>query len=539
MHGRVSRRAAAWARLTAMLAAAMLAAATLAGCGGGSGSPTTSGAGAEGGAIREAQYTWAAPTGGSAPTVAAENARRGTVSWRLPGAGSLAGGRAGGAVDGYVARQAISPGQTQTVYVSAPGSRVVHVRVYRMGWYHGRGGRLILSSRALPAVAQPPCAHRSSTGLTECRWTPTLSFPIPSWLASGVYLVKLIASAGGRRDAIFVVRPASVAPVVVQIPTSTWEAYNGWGGDSLYPGGQPVVATGTTQGVEVSYDRPYESETGAGQFFIREVALVRWLERNGYAAGYTTDASVDADPGQLHGARAVIDAGHSEYWSPRQYAAFASARDAGSSLLFLSSDAVAWRVRYAPASASSSQSGEAAHRVISYKQYAAQDPASTLPTGLYPDGGARLTGSAYNGCITPRLPGSSPPVYRLYPWRPAPGLRPSWLFAGTGVSAYTSIPGIVGYELDQATPASPAGTLVVGGGSASCQPETEPSPVRGETAQSTIYETPTGGFVFASGTLGWLYGLDPVPEASPDAPSAPDPRVEAMTANLLRRALSR
>ncbi len=113
-------------------------------------------------------------------------------------------------------------------------------------------------------------------------------------------------------------------PLLAQLPTSTYEAYNAWGGDSLYPGGADRVGlTGTTQGVEVSYDRPYDSVTGAGQFFARDVALVRFLERYGYPVSYTTSEGVDADPGQLAGHKALIDFGHSEYWSARQTDGFA------------------------------------------------------------------------------------------------------------------------------------------------------------------------------------------------------------------------
>jgi hypothetical protein len=131
-------------------------------------------------------------------------------------------------------------------------------------------------------------------------------------------------------------------------------------------------------------------------------------------------------------------------------------------------------------------------------------------------------------------------VYRYYPWVPDPSLRPAWLFAGTGVSAATSIPGIVGYELDERTPASPPGTRVLGGSTAvPCMAEVEPSPVRGTGAQSTLYRASSGALVFAAGTLGWLYGLYPVPQASPDVPRAPDPRVVAMTRNLLARVLGR
>jgi hypothetical protein len=493
-------------------------------------------AGGEGGG--SANYRWLVPTQGTPPSIAAENQTPGTRAWRLPGPASLIGGAARGSVAGYVAEQAIAPGETQRVYVDAPGARTVEVQVYRMGWYGGLGGRLVLESDPLPAVRQPPCAHRFATGLTECDWHPTLSFPIPAVLPSGVYVVKLRADDGSQRDCLFVVRAPRPSPLLVEIPTATYEAYNAWGGDSLYPGGSKVVGvTGTTQGVEVSYDRPYDSQTGAGQFFVREVALVRFLERYGYPVSYTTIGSLDREPGQTQGARALIDAGHSEYWSARAALAFAHARDSGTSLLFLSSDTLAWRVRFAPATGASSEAGASDHVIVAYKEHASSDPDRAEPTGLYPLGGADLVGSAYDGCITPRVPVPGPPAYRYYEWAPAPGLRPGWLFAGSGVSAATRIPGIVGYELDERTPAAPPGTELVGAGSAPCQPEAEPSPASGTLAETTIYTARSGALVFSSGTLGWLYGLSPVPQAGPDVPAAPDPRVVAITRNLLARVL--
>jgi hypothetical protein len=528
-------------------AAGLAFAAGVVGCGNGAGttastswSSSTTAAAAAGGTAAGGVYRWLVPTVGAPPSVAAENRARGTSAWRLPGAASLIGGAAHGATSAYVAQQAIAPGAVQSIYVSAPGAHTVRIAVYRMGWYGGLGGRLILSSAALPAVRQPPCAHNARTGLTECDWHATLSFPIPAALASGVFIAKLRASTGAESDCLFIVRPKGPAPLMVQIPTSTYEAYNAWGGDSLYPGGAlHVGATGTDQGVQVSYDRPYDSETGAGQFFIREVAIVRFLERYGYPVGYTTDASVDGDPGQLGGARAVMDVGHSEYWSARQERAFAQARDRGTSLLFISSDKIAWRIRYASAGAASSQAGERGHRIIAYKQFVALEPGGAAATGLFPNGGAELSGSAYDGCITQRLEVRGPPVYRYYDWRPAPSLAPAWLFAGTGVTAATRIAGIVGYELDERAPATPAGTRVLGGAAeVPCMPETEPSPIHGTSAESTLYTASSGALVFATGTLGWLYALSPVPEASPDAPTAPDPRVVAMTRNVLARVLA-
>jgi len=519
--------------------AGALCAVLLSACGCGGAGQTARQADGSGQGAQGAGYRWLVPTQGRAPSIASENGAPGTTAWRLPGPPSAIGGVARGPVDGYVADQVVAPGERESVYVNAPGARRVTLQVFRMGWYGGTGGRLVLQSAALPAIRQPPCTHRFSTGLTECRWHPMLSFSIPETLPSGVYIVKLHASDGAQRDCLFVVRAARPTPLLVEIPTATYEAYNAWGGDSLYPGGSRLVgATGTSQGVEVSYDRPYESQTGAGQFFIRDVAMVRFLERYGYPASYTTIDSIDRDPGQVEGSRALMDVGHSEYWSARDAQAFAQARDRGASLIFISSDTMAWRVRFAPASRASSQAGEAGHTIVAYKESAARDPDRAQPSGLFPLGGASLVGSAYNGCITPRVARPGPPVYRYYPWAPAPALQPAWLFAGSGVTASTRIPGIVGYELDQRTQATPPGTVLLGSGAAaSCQAAVEPSPVRGTVAETTLYTAGSGALVFATGTLGWEYGLSPVPQASPDAPPEPDPRVVAMTRNLLARVL--
>jgi hypothetical protein len=486
-------------------------------------------------------FRWLVRTAGPQPSAASENRHRGTRAWRLPGPPRDVGGVAHGPVVGYVAATAISPGHVQRVYVDAPGTRSVRLRIFRLGWYGGAGGREVLVSDTLRAVRQPPCTHSFRTGLTECDWHPTLSFRIPSALPTGVYIVS-ISTRGGERDCLFVVRSSTPRPLLAQLPTSTYEAYNAWGGDSLYPGGADRVGiTGTTQGVEVSYDRPYDSDTGAGQFFARDVAMVWFLERYGYPVSYTTSESVDSDPGQLTGHRGVIDFGHSEYWSQRQASAFARARDRGTALLFLSSDTMAWRVRYARATRAASQAGRAGETIVAYKEYASRGPDRADPTGLFGDGGAPLTGSAYAGCITPRLAAAGPPTYRYYPWIPAMGLRPGWLFARTGITAATEIPGIVGYELDARTAASPSGSETIGSGVAVCMaPEPgEPVATSGRNlAQTTLYTARSGALVFSAGTLGWELGLEPVPSASPNAPRAPDPRVVAMTRNLLARVLS-
>jgi hypothetical protein len=498
-------------------------------------------------AREKAPYTWLVRTAGPPPSVAQENRNHGTRAWRLPGPAADVGGLAFGPISAYVAEQAIAAGGLERIYVRDPQARAVRIRIFRIGWYGGLGGREVLRSSKLPLRRQPRCAHDMRTGLTQCRWHPALSFRVPGALPSGVYIVQARADSGDRTDCLFVVTSGRRAPLLAQLPTSTYEAYNAWGGDSLYPGGALRVGrTGTMQGVEVSYDRPYDSITGAGQFFARgDVSMVRFLEHYGYPVSYTDSENVDSDPGQLAGRRALLDFGHSEYWSQREATAWRRGLDAGTNLAFLGSDTLAWRVRFRPAGSSSSEAGAPSHVIVGYKEFAALDPDRTQPSGDFPDGGALLTGSAYAGCITPRIRQPGPPTYLYYSWSPNPALRPAWLFTGTHMSASTTIPGITGYELDELTPRSPAGTTVVGQGTAPCMADARNEP--GERlpraglhqADTTIYTAPSGAIVFNTGTLGWELGLGPVPSASPDAPRRADPRVVAMTRNLLRRMLAR
>ncbi|MDQ6807455.1 MAG: hypothetical protein M3065_21465, partial [Actinomycetota bacterium] len=283
-----------------------------------------------------------------------------------------------------------------------------------------------------------------------------------------------------------------------------------------------------------SYDRPYDTVTGAGQLFARDIAMIRFLERGGYPVTYTTDVGVDRDPAELTRARIVLDLGHSEYWSQRAYDAYRTARDAGVNLAFFTSDTIAWRVRYAAASSASSESTQPDHVIIAYKEHSALDPNRSLPTGRFPDGGSSLTATEYQNCITPRLAaGAGPPIYAYYAWSPSPALEPAWLFRGTGFTAGASVPGIVGYELDRTVPGSRPGLALVGAGRARCQ-----SGVPYDDSQSILYRARSGALVFSAGTMGWQLGLSPVPSSSPDAPRAADPRLVRLTENLLARMLA-
>ena len=202
-----------------------------------------------------------------------------------------------------------------------------------------------------------------------------------------------------------------------------------------------------------------------------------------------------------------MDVGHSEYWSARAERAFARARERGTSLMFMSSDTMAWRVRFARATAASSQAGEPDHVIVAYKEAARSDPDRAAADGAVSAGrgaarGKRLQRLHHAARAAARAAGL--PLLRL---DALAALQPAGCSPARASRASTSIPGIVGYELDQRTPASPPGTLVVGAGAA-CRAWARMSPRRSTAPwrRRRSMRRRSGALVFATGTLGWEYG---------------------------------
>jgi hypothetical protein len=102
-----------------------------------------------------------------------------------------------------------------------------------------------------------------------------------------------------------------------------------------------------------------------------------------------------------------------------------------------------------------------------------------------------------------------------------------WVWSDTGFTNGTEVPGILGYETDRhmAEYPAPAGTdyAILSG-----------SPVvdavgRIDRANTSIYQAPSGAWVFATGTNHWNFGLG--------KPGATDARIQRATANILARFL--
>jgi hypothetical protein len=468
-----------------------------------------------------ALVTPAAPVVAADNPIVAENAMQGSAGWRMsgPSADDL-----NGQIKGYASRTSVKQSESITLYVSVNPAQTYHINVYRMGWYGGTGGRLRYTSATLDGVKQPDCPPDATTGLIACDWAPGLALTIPPDWTTGIYLAVLTNAAGYENYVMFVVRDDRPAAFLYQYGVLTDQAYNNWPNDgatgkSLYgfnSYGANTIA-GDPRAVNVSFDRPYTA-SGAGLLFQWDIYLIRWMERSGYDMTYSTNIDTHANPAALRNHKAFLSTGHDEYWSKEMFDGAEAARDAGVSLAFFGADSVTVQVRM------EASAGSVPNRVVVCYKDPTIDPVQG-PT----------TTTAFRWVNRPEqtLMGIQDPlVHPGWDRNVAYVVTNSghWIYAGTGLKDGDTIPGLVGYEVHSFMPGYPAPTstkftLL------SQSPYTSADGLNG-VANSSIYQAPSGAWVFSSGTMSWSWGLDNFDIAMADA------RVQQTTANLFNAFLN-
>lgn len=417
--------------------------------------------------------------GPALPFPAAENAKPGTRKWHIRDLG------APGAIEGYASQVSVLPGQSFRLYVSTT-SRRFRVQAFRMGWYHGRRARQVWQSGQVRGQVQGAARLAAGTRMVYTRWRPSLTVPTAGW-PQGAYLLRLDAASGAQRYVPITVRsPSTAGKVVLLLGVTTWQAYNLWGGYSLYsgPGGA------ADRSYAVSFDRPYD-QNGATLFLAFDEPPIALAEHTrGVPLAYETDVDLDRHPGLLAGARAVISLGHDEYYSAAMREALLRARNAGTNLAFLGANAMYRHIRFAA-------SPLGPDRVeICYKD-ASIDPMygkhNSQTTQNWRDPPDPRPESVITGVFYECNPVSAP--YVVFDPK-------NWIFAGTGVHKGTSFPGMVGPEYDRVNPAVPfpRPLEVLAHSPLTCDGVSSYS-------DSAYYTVPSGAGVFASGTMRWVCAL--------------------------------
>jgi hypothetical protein len=463
--------------------------------------------------------------------IACENSKPGNPAseWDISGAGS-------GSIEGFATDISVNKGQTVNFKVNTTAASY-RIDIYRLGYYAGNGARLQAQILTPTATVQPACLTNATTGLIDCgNWSQSASWAVPSTAVSGVYIARLVAGSA-TNHMVFIVRDdTGNSDLLFQTSDTTWQAYNRWGGNSLY------VGAPANRAYKVSYNRPFTTRGYAPEdwLFNAEYPMIRWLEANGYNVSYFTGVDSDRIGGEILDHKIFLSVGHDEYWSGQQRTNVEAARAAGVDLAFFSGNEVFWKTRWE----NSIDGTNTTYRtLVSYKETHANakiDPLSGVWTGTWrdprfspPDDGGRpenaLTGTLFtvNCCsFAIQVP---EPFGKMRLWR-----NTSVATLASGQTATLSA-NTLGYEWDEDIDNGfrPAGLVRL---SSTTQTVTERILDYGSTYgpgsathSLTMYRHASGALVFGAGTIQWSWGLDGTHDRGG---STADVRMRQATVNL-------
>jgi hypothetical protein len=340
------------------------------------------------------------------------------------------------------------------------------------------------------------CRRDPATHLLDANWKPSFSLAVlPDWV-TGLYVAKLTTPKGKEAYVHFTVMGSPSSDYLATMPDLTTEAYNDWGGYSLYHGPDQQLGS---RAFKVSFNRPALGwRFGDGAGFTQVLDAIRWFERSGYDVSYTSNLEASEHPAIFSTHRAYISVGHDEYWTLTMRNEAERARDTGIGLAFLGANPAYWNVRL-----ERDAGGHADRTVVCYKS-AQLDPLFGKDNGNVtvewrqpplsrPENA--LVGVMYAGWVIPP---------KAWPWYPL-GHDKLDLLTGTGLRAGVGYGcNVVGYEWDTVfnNGATPPGlqTLAIS--------PTVSQEGYGSQSVTAYYVARSGAFVFASGSIYFSYALD-------------------------------
>lgn len=360
-------------------------------------------------------------------------------------------------IECYTDQMSIAPGQTLGFHVSTNCQRYA-IRITRIG----AQPLLVWHREGLPGATHPVPKDAAMVG---CDWPVALTVEVPESWRSGIYSIELIGESDRRdikNESFFIVRsahPGRDANILFQVSTNTYQAYNGWGGSTLYSG--PDFP-------RVSFNRPFNIfeqrffMEGVGEsvnpntncYHTWDEPFIIWAERAGYKIDYCANLDLELHPELLRPYNLVLSVGHDEYWSWGMRDALEGFVEEGGNAAFLSGNTCCWQVR----------AEDQGRSIVCHKMNHELDPVfqtndrsrlTTLwghPLIGRPENkmtGVGYTYGGYNGFFNQFKTGPDAGSYVVH--------RPDhWVFAGTGLRQGEHFgklkkgeqPGIAGYECD-------------------------------------------------------------------------------------------
>jgi N,N-dimethylformamidase len=463
----------------------------------------------------------------------------------------------------------------ETAFIPDIGPRGLHGRAVNLP-ARGVTGHL-WAGRSLSwceAPAHYAAIHFHEDDLYDCGWETDLAWWVPTGLPSGIYAARLRCGEAGEDHIPFFVLPPkgqAKAPVAFLAASATYLAYaNSHDAyeDPTAERAHGALLTLSPTDLFLMARRDLGLSTydvhrdGSGCFYssrLRPILNMRpkrvlwsfnadlhvtdWLEQLGEPFDVVDDETIDAEGTNLiAGYRCLITGTHPEYYSPRMRAALEGFIEGGGRLIYLGGNGFYWKIGWHKElpGVIEVRRGEGGTRT--WAGAPGETYLSTLgePGGLWRALGQppqRLAGVGYasegfdSGAPYHRLADSHDP-------------RAAFIFEGVGegpIGDYGAFGGAAAVELDIVDPAlgTPAHALRLAESRdhsniyvlppeelVTNYPGTDGIESPLVRADMVFFETPAGGAVFSTGSIGWAASL---------AHAGYSNEVARITANVLRR----
>ena len=468
------------------------------------------------------------PDGVRSAAVIEENELPGTTAWKI------APGTSPTAIQGFATATQAQVGQSVDLYVTTAAKTFV-VEAFRMGWYQGKGARLIWRSPINIGVIQPPCTVDTSVNMVSCwKWKINAIMPITLKFPPGDYLLKLVTNTNeSSYIPLTIWDPHSTATYVVMNRPLVEQGWNTYGGFSFYAGVGPCIIDDSSYPVcnrarVVSFDRPYDTGNGSSDFLTNEYPLVALMEKEGLDVTYITDITLSTYPDVLAHHKVLISLDHDESWTYEERLALQSAQARGLNAIFFGAAAMVRHVRLEPSILGLNRQ-EIDYRNSGEDPLDGKGPAEQITGNTWevpPASWSPISqiGVEYSGYLNPNI--FVPMVVTD---------ASSWIYQGTGLTNGTALPDVIASDYDHViTSGEPANIEVlahspvpVSEGTASGQTW------NGASYSDMVYFTnPTShAGTFDTGNNVWVGDLN---SCSPGYAHCSIPYIVAITNNILR-----
>jgi hypothetical protein len=228
-------------------------------------------------------------------------------------------------IEGWFGATSAQCGQSVALHlIGASNESETTISIYRMGYYGGARARLVGTEKVVGDL-----------------W----KFKVSQNTPPGQYLFRLDAPRHKTSFVPLIIRDdKSKNPITFISSVFTWQAYNQWGGSSLYKGPD---AKRESKAASVTFNRPYDGD-GAGQLRYMEFPALYLAERAGHEINYISDIDLDSDPTALRNTKSIVVGGHSEYWTERMRGAIDTSVDRGINFVSLGGNTAYNKVTYDP-----------------------------------------------------------------------------------------------------------------------------------------------------------------------------------------------